>query len=63
MLKKELEDKLEEIKLDLQDKSDELLGLKEIYAGGITKNELRWVWVKGGVMGCVLGLIIGAMFL
>ena len=59
MLNKELE----EIKSELLAKADELAGLKAIYKDGITKNELRWVVVKSVAAGCVLGLLVGVIFL
>ena len=56
MTKKELEK-------TLKDKSEELIGLKEIYEGGISKKELRKFALKWTVIGIVLGAIVGHLVL
>ena len=56
MTKKELEAKL-------KDKSEELIGLKEIYEGGISKKELRMFALKWTVVGLVVGAIFGSLVL
>ena len=54
--KKDLENKLKE-------KSEELIGLKEIYEGGISKKELRMFALKWTVIGLVVGVVIGSWLL
>ena len=54
-------------KIDLEKKvkdlGAELIGLKEIYEGGISKKELRMFALKWTVVGLVAGAVIGHLVL
>ena len=54
--KKELEKKVKDL-------GEELIGLKEIYEGGISKKELRMFALKWTVIGLVAGVVIGHLVL
>ena len=56
MTKKELEAKVKDL-------GSELIGLKEIYEGGISKKELRMFALKWTVVGLVAGAVIGHLVL